>query len=140
MLRTQSLDIQLSSLVWYSLSHVTSTQMLFVSLLKAFNVKKTQVLKMQYSAPYNIVTLSDVLKQKNIFFFSTLFNWVNEKKKQMVVTIRQIIHNFPSDSSLGSHSMISLTLSLQRSYLVILHNVCHTIHMKLVRRIWYWIN
>ena len=71
---------------------------------------------MQYSAPYNIVTLSDFLKQKNIFFFSTLFNWVNEKKKPMVVTIRQIIHNFPSDSSLGSHSMISMTLSLQRSY------------------------
>ena len=36
---------------------------------------------MQYSALYNIVTLSDFLKQKNIFFFSTLFNWVNEKKK-----------------------------------------------------------
>ena len=36
---------------------------------------------MQYSAPYNIVTLSDFLKQKNIFFFSTLFNWVNKKKK-----------------------------------------------------------
>ena len=37
---------------------------------------------MQYSAPYNIVTLSDFLKQKNIFFFSTLFNWVNEKKNK----------------------------------------------------------
>ena len=56
----------------------------------------------------------------------------------MVVTIRQIIHNFPSDSSLGSHSMISLTLSLQRCLLVILHNVCHTIHIKLVRRIFFF--